>query len=243
MSDLLNEATAVLPSSQEEFKKIIKEVMRVTFERCNVATRFELQNKPELLKEGQYQLTKGAPWYAPLKADGRPERPHHWLGISNRWLEQNIPLHIHAAITNVIKPRPADVSVPKDDETVLFNYSRAEWSDAERHQPRRLQALLTISARTDVPVDFNPKHDMWNELGPGLTRLQGVASGQMTFAEAAIEYATRQNSTKVSKEQRQALTAASTCSQLTAIAQEHTPTSEGEDHDESWRRIKIQPFH
>ena len=41
MEDLLDEATAVLPSSPEELKNVIKEVMRVTFERCSVATRLE----------------------------------------------------------------------------------------------------------------------------------------------------------------------------------------------------------
>ena len=66
---------------------------------------------------------------------------------------------------------------------------------------------------------------MWNEQGPGLTQLIKVAAGDMTFADAEIEYANRHNPAKVSKEQRQALAAASTCSQLSAIAAENIPTS------------------
>ena len=54
MEDLLDEATSAVPSSPDEFKRLLKQVMRVTFQQVCVATRSELQKNPELLEVGQH---------------------------------------------------------------------------------------------------------------------------------------------------------------------------------------------
>ena len=84
---------------------------------------------------------------------------------------------------------------------------------------------------------------MWNEQGSGLARLCKVAEGKLTFVDAEIEYANRHDPGEVSKEERQTMAAASACSQLTQIAEEHIPKTAETDHDERWRSIKIQTVH
>jgi hypothetical protein len=73
---------------------------------------------------------------------------------------------------------------------------------------------LTISQRTDVPKSFNPKSPVWTESGSGLTRLQKVADRLWSFTDTDLDYANESDQTKLSKDEKQAMDAALSCSQL-----------------------------
>ena len=162
--------------------------------------------------------------------------------MCDEWCDLRLPVHVHAVIqTQGIRNLKAREIPVRDEMPVLWTLTKAQWDSIPN--PRRKKALITISEMSDVPKSFNPKADMWNETGSGLTRLCKVADGTMTFVDAEIDYANGRDPSKVSKEERQTMAAASACSQLTQIPKEHIPKPEKSDHDERWRTIKIQKLH
>ena len=101
---------------------------------------------------------------------------------------------------------------------------------------------MSVSQRTDVPKDFDPKSPVWNGAS-GLIRLQKVADKAWSFIDAELDHANGRGSTKQSKDEKQAMQASSVCSQLLHVANENIPKSDNEEQDESWRKINIQPLH
>ena len=240
MDALYDEATKVLPPSSEHYKKVLMSVVRSTFQHACAATRVVLRNNPKLLAEGQEQLLPGAPW-GPIPC----EEPHYWHSMCDIHCEVHLPRKVHAAIQQQgVWPHPPkshEAQVLPEEIAVFWNFTQKEWDEIPND--RRKKALMTISQRTDVPKGFNPKSPVWNESVSGLTRLQKVADKVWSFTDAELDHANAGDPTRLSKDEKHAMAAASACSQLLQVADENIPKSDKEEQDESWRLIKIQRLH
>ena len=89
---------------------------------------------------------------------------------------------------------------------------------------------MSISQRTDVPKGFNPKSPVWNDAS-GLIRLQKVADKVWSFTDAELDHANGGDSTRQSKDEKNAMQASSVCSQLLHVADENIPKSDNEEQD------------
>ena len=239
MEAMYDEATKVLPPSSELYKKALQAVVSSTFQHACVATREVLRNNPQLIGVGQEQLLPGAPW-GPIPG----EEPQYWHGMCDIHCQVHLPRKVHAAIQKQglwpAPPKSHETQAVPDETTVFWNYTQPEWDGISND--RRRQALMSISQRTDVPKGFDPKSPVWNGAS-GLIRLQKVADKAWSFTDAELDHANGGDSTRQSKDEKQAMQASSVCSQLLHVADENIPKSDNEEQDESWRKINIQRLH